>query len=72
MEKHSDMITIKSLQARMNRLLEKRNLPLLSVCMNFKIAIEQADLRSFYPYCPRGGFYDPGLGSKERNHGLVY
>ena len=62
MEKHSDMITIKSLHARMNRLLEKRNLPLLSVCMNFKIAIEQADLRSFYP----------GLGSEEGNYGSVY
>ena len=72
MEKHSDMITIKSLHARMNRLLEKRNLPLLSVCMNFKIAIEQADLRSFYPYCPRGGFFHPGLGSKEGNYGSVY
>ena len=56
----------------MNRLQEKRNLPLLSVSMEYKIAIERADPRSFYPYCPLGGLFHPGLGSKKGNHGSVY
>ena len=55
----------------MNRLQEKRKLPLLSVSMEYKIAIKRADPRSFYPYCPLGGLFHPDLGSKKGNHGSV-
>ena len=69
--RYDSKLRILSLLAGMNRLQEKRNLPLPSVCMDYKTAIERADPRSFYPYCPRGGLFHPGLGSKKGNHGSV-